>query len=209
MAQGLVTYLGGATRSNQWLESLANPATASTFFEDGFSGAAFSADTTVATDGKNGRITTGNAAAATTTTSLAVLANAPAKLAFEVKGAFGGTGVDGIVGLLVINSNTVPVFDTTVGCYFRKVNDDIVFRIRYDGSTTKDVKVAAYSADERRLGFEWDNNEFRVYHNGALVGEVSGVFPTGAHRLVAGKVGNSATANRFVSFDYALVSVPR
>jgi hypothetical protein len=209
MAQSLVTYLGGATKGNRWLESIANPVTACTFFDDGFGGTQFSADTTVATTGKNGRITTGNAAASTTTTSLAVLADDPTSVVFEVKGAFGGTGVDGVVGLLVINSNTVPVFATTVGAYFLKSGDNIVFRARYDGSTTKEVVVCPFTTDEIRLGFEWSGGTFKVYLNGAFVDDVAGAFPTGAHRFVAGKVGGSATNNRFVSFDYVLVSGER
>lgn len=207
MAQGIVTYLGGATRSSQWMDSLANPAKASWFFTDCFDTVGLSGSASE-NGGLNGRVDCVGGSSAATTTSLAVLANAPESLSFEAKGAFTGTGVNGVVGLAVVAANASPVAASTQGAYFTVVGGEIVFRVRNAGGVT-DTTIGTMVADaDVRLGFEFKAGTFAVYVDGAIAATVDAAFPTGNARLVAGN-NSSGITNHFDTMDYALVSVER
>lgn len=210
MAQSLVTYLGGAVKSSSWLEAAADPSQAYHFFEDGHSAAAFSADTSL-NPGIYGRINASPGTAATSTTSLHVVCNAPQKFAFECKGAFQGNATGGIVGIAEVASNARAQIASDEGAYFYVDSGTLKFRVRTgasDAHVTRDVPLGGASLTaERRYGFSFDGGVFRVYVNGAEVAQFASTFPPGDQRFVAGKRDSiEALANQFVSFDYVLIS---
>lgn len=213
MAQGLVTYLGGAVRASEWLAAAGNPSLAYHWFEDGHSAAAFSADTSL-NAGVFGRINASPGTTTTSTTSLHVVCNAPEKFAFECKGAFDGNGQGGLVGIAEIASNGKAAVASDEGAYFYvDATDGLVFRVRRgasDNHTTVKVPTTGAITLERRYGFTFEGGVFRVFINGAEVAEFASTFPPGNMRFAAGKRDSvTAVTNQFLTFDYVLISVPR
>ena len=206
MAQGIVTYKGGATVKAQSLEGLVEPSKAFVFFADGMTGDPFTTNTTSkASGGLYGRWDCSNEASGATT-SKEILANAPTRLAFKCKGAFIGTGADGIVGLAeVADGATSTAAD---GVYFIVDGDGkLNFKVK-DGASAHTFVMDAVSTAEKTYEFTYGENRFHVYVDGALVHEKVFAFPAGDMRFIAGKTG-AASANRFGSFDYVLCSVER
>lgn len=215
MAQSLVTYQGGAVKASEWLRAAADPAAAIHFFDDGFSDGAFSADTALDGSGVGGRINASPGTTTTSTTSAAVLFEAPSKVAFECKGQFDGDGTGGLVGVAQVNANGKPAIATDEGAYFYVDGTTLKFQVRRGAAgdvDTLDVADVTGIIDgvEHRFGFAFESGRFMVYLNGELKGEISSAFPAGAMRFCAGKRDSIITkANQFVSFDYVLVSAER
>lgn len=207
MAQGLVTYKGGATVKAQSLEGLVEPSKAFVFFADGMTNDPFTTSTTSkALEAIYGRWQCGNEASATTTTSTEIIANAPTRLAFKCKGAFVGTGADGIVGLAEVAKGATSA--TADGAYFIVSGGNLTFKVK-DGGASHTYSIAAVSTDEKTYEFTYGENRFHVYVDGALVHEKVYAFPAGDMRFIAGNTAAAASNNRFGSFDYVLCSVER
>jgi len=216
MAQSLVTYLGGATKSSEWLRAAADPAAAIHFFDDGFSAGAFSADTSLDGAGVGGRITASPGTTTTSTTSAAVLFSGPSKVAFECKGQFDGDGTGGLVGISAVSANGKTNIASDEGAYFYVDGTTLKFRVRTGTGAgdhqTIDVADITGIIDgvEHRFGFAFDSGKFMVYLNGAMKGDIDSAFPAGDMRFASGKRDAvTAKTNQFVSFDYVLVSADR
>jgi len=213
MAQGLVTYLGGAVRGSEWLAAAGNPALAYHWFEDGHSITGLSDDTTL-NAGVFGRVNASPGTAGTSTTSRHVICNAPSKFSFECKGKFDGDGTGGLVGIAEIAANARAAIASDEGAYFYVDSGVLKFRVRRGASaaeTTVDVPLGGASITaERRYGFSFEGGVFRVFINGAEVAEFKSTFPPGDMRFAAGKRDSvTAKTNQFLDFDYVLISVPR
>ena len=205
MAQGLVTYKGGATVKAQSLEGLVEPSKAFVFFSDGMTNDPFNVNTTSkASKGLYGRWECSNETTGATT-SIEVLANAPSRLAFKCKGAFIGTGADGIVGLAEVAEGATG--SSVDGVYFVVSGGKLTFKVK-DGAAVETKEIAAVSTAESTYEFTYGENRFHVYVDGAIVAEIVAGFPPGNMRFIGGKTAG-ASANRFGSFDYVLCSVER
>ena len=209
MAQGLVTYKGGATVKAQSLEGLVEPSKAFVFFSDGMTNDPFNVNTTSkASKGLYGRWQCSNETTGATT-SIEVLANAPSRLAFKCKGAFIGTGADGIVGLAEVAEGATG--SSVDGVYFVVSGVESGYKLTFkvkDGAAVKTKEIAAVSTAESTYEFTYGENRFHVYVDGAIVAEIVAGFPAGDMRFIGGKTAG-ASANRFGSFDYVLCSVER
>lgn len=211
MAQSLVTYLGGAVKASEWLQAAADPSKALHFFDDVFATSAFTEATAQNGAGYlGGHATTadkGNADGATTT-STAILAKDPMKLAFACKGRHAADPADGVVGLANVAAGGAVAPASAVGAYFTTAGGNLTFQVR-DAAGVSTLAVGAAPTADAEHGFVYEAGQFRVYVNGEFKGEVYRAFPTGDMRFVAGKSKVTTTATRFISFDYVLVSGAR
>jgi hypothetical protein len=211
MAQSLVTYLGGAVKASEWLNAAANPASAIHFFDDAFATGAFTNATAENGAGfVGGHATTPNAANGNTTTSTAILAKDPAKLAFACKGRHAANAAAGVVGLAAVAAGGAVAPASAVGAYFTTSGGDLTFQVR-DAAGVATLALGAASTVDAEHGFVYQNGKFMVYVDGVLKGEVDRAFPTGDMRFVAGKTVTTAQdpQTSFKSFDYVLVSGAR
>jgi hypothetical protein len=217
MAQGLVTYLGGAVKPSMWLEAASNPSSSFHFFDDCLEAIAttYSASAAAVTGAGKlyGRITTSAAASTASTTTLRVLFKDPEKVAFEVKGAFLGDGTGGVVGVSDVASDTRTNLDSSLGAYFFVDSGGLKFRVRRGASTDNTTVAVPFTGaitDERRYGFTFEGGLFRVFINGAEAAEFRSIFPSADMRFTVGKSSAiTAVTNDFRELDYVMISVPR
>ncbi|MGA0871741.1 MAG: hypothetical protein ACO3SJ_02595 [Phycisphaerales bacterium] len=211
MAQSLVTYLGGAVKASEWLNAAANPASSLHFFDDAFGIGAFTEATAQNGAGYlGGHITTADKANdnGATTTSTAIVAKDPAKLAFACKGRHAANAADGVVGLAAVAAGGAVAPASAVGAYFTTSGGNLTFQVR-DSAGVATLALGAAPTVDAEHGFVYQNGKFLVYVDGVLKGEVDRAFPTGDMRFVAGKSKVTTTTTRFMSFDYVLVSGAR
>ena len=211
MAQGLVTYKGGAVKASEWMNAAANPASAIHFFDDVFGTGAFTNATAENGAGfVGGHATTPNAANGNTTTSTAILAKDPTSLAFACKGRHAANAADGVVGLAAVAAGGAVAPASAVGAYFTTSGGDLTFQVR-DAAGVETLALGAAPTVDAEHGFVYQNGKFMVYVDGALKGEVDRAFPTGDMRFVAGKTITTvqSTQTSFKSFDYVMCSVER
>jgi len=209
MAQSLVTYLGGATKSSEWLRAAADPAAAIHFFDDGFGTGSFTSDTALNSAGYvGGHISTPAGANTNTCTSTASVCSAPSKLAFACSGRHGSSPAAGVVGVAAIAAGAAVNPSTTVGAYFTTSGGNLAFQVR-DSNGAETIALGSAPSVDAEHGFSFDGGEFKVYVDGVLKGTVKREFPAGEMRFVAGNTTASASTNGFVSFDYVLVSADR
>ena len=211
MAQGLVTYKGGAVKASEWMNAAANPASAIHFFDDAFGIGAFTEATAQNGAGYvGGHITTADKANdnGATTTSTAILAKDPTSLAFACKGRHAANPADGVVGLAAVAAGGAVAPASAVGAYFTTSGGDLTFQVR-DAAGVATLALGAAPTVDAEHGFVYEAGVFRVFVDGEFKGEVVRAFPTGDMRFVAGKSKVTTTATRFISFDYVMCSVER
>lgn len=208
MAQSLVTYLGGAVKASEWLNAAANPASAIHFFDDAFGTGAFTNATAENGAGfVGGHAATPNTANANTTTSTAIVAKDPAKLAFACKGRHAANAANGVVGLAAVAAGGGVTTSSTVGAYFTTTGGNLSFQVR-DAAGVSTLALGAAPTVDAEHGFAYDKGAFRVFVDGEFKGEVVRGFPAGDMRFVAGKTVSTAQdpQTSFKSFDYVVVS---
>lgn len=212
MAQSLVTYQGGAVKASEWLKAAADPSQALHFFDDAFATGAFTNATAENGAGYlGGHATTPNAANGNTTTSTAILAKDPAKLAFACKGRHAANAANGVVGLAAVAAGGAVAPASAVGAYFTTSGGNLTFQVR-DAAGVSTLAIGAAPTDDAEHGFVYEAGKFSVFVNGEYKGEITDrAFPTGDMRFVAGKTVTTAQdpQTSFKSFDYVLVSGAR